>query len=195
VVQQVTPPAADSLGLTEPQGALVAEVTPDSPAERAGIQRGDVILRFGGKPVAEVRDLPRLVAETQVGTEVDVGVLRSGRPATVRVRVGELREERLARAQPQEQEFGLTVQDLTPELAGGLGVPDGQGVAVARVVAGSVADEAGLRQGDVILEVGRKPVKDRDAFQAAMRQRRPGNSLLLLVRRGDTTRYITMQEK
>jgi len=195
VVQQVTPPAADSLGLTEPQGALVAEVTPDSPAERAGIQRGDVILRFGGKPVAEVRDLPRLVAETPVGTEVGVSVLRSGRPATVRVRVGELREERLAHAQPQEQEFGLTVQDLTPELASGLGVPDGQGVAVTLVAPGSVADEAGLRQGDVILEVGRKAVKGRDAFQAAMRQRRPGNSLLLLVRRGDTTRYIAMQEK
>jgi len=66
---------------------------------------------------------------------------------------------------------------------------------VTRVAPGSVADEAGLRQGDVILEVGRKAVKGRDAFQAAMRQRRPGNSLLLLVRRGDTTRYIAMQEK
>jgi serine protease Do len=195
VVQQVTQPAAGPLGLQEPQGALVAEVTPDSPAERAGIQRGDVILQFGGKPVTEVRDLPRLVAETSVGAEAEVAVLRNGKSVMVRVRVGELREQRLAQAHPQEPEFGLTVGDLTPELAKGLGVPNGQGVVVMRVAPGGAADEAGLRQGDVILEVDRSPVKTRDAFQTALRQRREGKSLLLLVRRRDTTRYIAMQNK
>jgi serine protease Do len=113
----------------------------------------------------------------------------------VRVRVGELREQRLAQAHPQEPEFGLTVGDLTPELAKGLGVPNGQGVVVMRVAPGGAADEAGLRQGDVILEVDRSPVKTRDAFQTALRQRREGKSLLLLVRRRDTTRYIAMQNK
>lgn len=195
VVQQVTPEAAESFGLKEPQGALVAEVTPGSPAERAGIRRGDVIVRFGGKPVLEVRDLPRLVAETPVGTEAEVAIQRSGKLAVVRIRVGELQEERLARAHPPRPESGLTVEDLTPELAKGLGVPEGQGVAVARVLPRSPAEDAGLRRGDVILEVDRKPVKDREAFEAAVRRPSGGKSLLFLVRRGETTRYIAMQGK
>jgi serine protease Do len=195
MVQQMTPQAAESLGLRDAQGALVAEVTPDSPAERAGIQRGDVILRFGGKPVMEVRDLPRLVAETPVGTETDVVVQRGGKSTTVRIRVGELREERLARARPKEPEFGLAVQDLPPDLAKGLGVPEGQGVLVARVSPGSLAEDAGLRQGDVILEVDRTPVKTRDAFEIAVRQRSAQKSLLLLVRRRDTTQYVALQGK
>jgi serine protease Do len=195
VIQQVTQPAAESLGLREPHGALVAEVTTDSPAERAGIQRGDVILRFGGKPVTEVRDLPRLVGGTPVGAEVDVAILRNGKPSAVRLRVGELREERLARARTREPGFGLTVQELTPELAKGLGVPGGQGIAVARVEPGSPAEVAGLRQGDVIFEVDRKPVNTREAFEAAMRGRPAEKSLLLLVRRGDATRYIAMKGK
>jgi len=195
MVQQVSPQAAEPLGLKDAQGALVAEVTPDSPAERAGIQRGDVILRFGGKPVMEVRDLPRLVAETPVGTETDAVIQRSGKSTTVHIRVGELREERLARTRSQEPEFGLAVQELTPDLAKGLGVPEGQGVVVARVSPGSLAEDAGLRQGDVILEVDRTPVKTREAFEIAVRQRATGKSLLLLVRRRDTTRYVALQGK
>ncbi len=195
VIQQVTPEAAGSLGLREPQGALVAEVTPESPAGRAGVQRGDVILQFGGKPVTEVRDLPRLVAETPVGAEVAMGILRREKPATVRIRVGELREERVAQARSRASEYGLTVQDITPKLAQGLGVPEGQGVAVAQVMAGSAADEAGLRRGDVILEVDRKPVKTREGFEAAMQERPADKGLLFLVRRGDKTRYLAMQGK
>ncbi len=195
IIQQTPPQTAESFGLKESHGALVTEVTPDSPAERAGIQRGDVILKFGGKPVIEVRDLPRLVAETPVDTEADMVIQRNRKSTTVRIRVGELREERLARVRSQELEFGLAVQELSPDLAKGLGVPEGQGVVVARVSPGSSAEDAGLRQGDVILEVDRTPVKTRDAFERAVRQRSTGKNLLLLVRRRDTTRYIAMQEK
>ncbi len=192
VIQQVSPPVAETLGLKEAQGALVAEVTADSPADRAGILRGDVVLRFGGKPVMEVRDLPRLVADTPVGAEADVAILRNGKPTTVRVRVGELREERLAQALPRDPESGLTVQELTRDLAQGLGVPGGQGVAVSRVTPGSAADEAGLRPGDVILEVDREPVRTREAFEAALRQRSAEKGRLLLVRRRAATRYIVL---
>ncbi|MBI2116714.1 MAG: DegQ family serine endoprotease [candidate division NC10 bacterium] len=195
VIQQVTPPAADALGLRESQGALVSEVMVDSPAEKVGIRRGDVILRFRGKSVTEVRDLPRFVAETPVGAEVELDILRDGKSRTLHLRVGELREERLAQVHPQDPGFGLTVQDLTPELAKGLGVPEGQGVAVTRVAPGSASEEAGIRQGDVILEVNRKSVKTRDAFESVMRQRSGGSSLMFLVRRGDITRYIAMKGK
>ncbi len=194
-IQQVPYQTAESFGLKEPQGALVAEVTPDSPAERAGIQQGDVILKFGGKRVIEVRDLPRLVAETPVGTETDMVIQRNGKSTAVRIRVGELREERLARARSQGPEFGLAVQELSSDLAKGLGVPEGQGVVVARVTPGSPAEDAGLRQGDVILEVDRTAVKTREAFERAVRQRSAEKSLLLLVRRHDTTRYFAMQAK
>ncbi|MBI2455781.1 MAG: PDZ domain-containing protein [candidate division NC10 bacterium] len=193
VIQQVTPPAADALGLRESQGALVSEVMVDSPAEKVGIRRGDVILRFRGKSVTEVRDLPRFVAETHVGAEVELDILRDGKSRTLHLRVGELREKRLAQVHPQDPGFGLTVQDLTPELAKGLGVPEGQGVAVTRVAPGSASEEAGIRQGDVIVEVNRKSVKTRDAFESVMRQRSGGSSLMFLVRRGDITRYIAMK--
>jgi serine protease Do len=195
VVQQVTSSVADSLELKETQGALVSEVLTESPAARAGIRRGDVILRFGGKAVQEVRDLPRMVAETPVGSETEVGIRRDGKPLMVRIRVGELREERLARLHPQDPRFGLTVQDLTPEMAMDLGVPQGRGVAVTGVTPGSAADGAGLRQGDVILEANRKPVKTREEFDTILRQRSGEGSLLFLVRRGDTTRFIAMKGK
>jgi len=193
VVQQVTSSVADSLDLQEGQGALVSEVLAESPAARAGIRRGDVILRFGGKAVLEVRDLPRLVAETPVGSETEVGIQRDGQPLTVRVRVGALREERLARLRPQDSPFGLTVQNLTPEVAKDLGVPEGTGVAVTGVIPGSPADGAGLRRGDVILEANRKPVKTREEFDTVLRQRSGEGSLLFLVRRGDSTRFIAVK--
>lgn len=195
MIQQIPSQTAESFGLKESRGALVAEVTPDSPAERAGIQRGDVILQFGGKPVIEIRDLPRLVAETPVGTETEMVIQHNGKSTTVRIRVGELQEERLARAGSQEPKFGLAVQELSPDLAKDLGVPEGRGVVVARVSPGSLAEDAGLRQGDVILEVDRTAVNTRDAFERAMRQRTEEKNLLLLVRRKDTTRYIAMQAK
>ncbi len=195
VVQQVTSGMTDSLDLQEAQGALVSEVLAESPAERAGIRRGDVILRFGGTPVREVRDLPKLVAETPVGSEAEVGIQRDGKPLAVRIRIGALQEERLARLRPQDPPFGLAVQDITPELARDLGVPEGRGVAVARVTPGSPADEAGLRRGDVLLEANRNPVKSRDEFDTLMRQRSGEGSLLFLVRRGGTTRFIAVNAK
>jgi serine protease Do len=195
VVQQVTASMADSLDLMEAQGALVSEVLAESPAARAGIRRGDVILRFGGKAVQQVRDLPRLVAETPVGSETEVGIQRDGKFMTVRIRIGELREERLARLRPQDPPFGLTVHDLSSEVAKDLGVPEGKGVAVTGVTPGSPADGAGLRRGDVILEANRKPVKTREEFDTVLRQRSGEGRLLFLVRRGDTTRFIALKGK
>ena len=195
VVKQVTSSVAGSPDLPEAQGALVSEVLLDSPAERAGIRPGDVILQFGGRPVREVRDLPRIVAEAQVGSEAEVGIQRDGKAMTLRIRLGELRDDRLARLRPQEAPFGLAVQDLTRELAKDLGVPPGQGIAVARVSPGSSADEAGIRPGDVILEVNRRPVNARDEFEAVLRQQSGGSSLLFLVRRRDSTRFVAMNGK
>jgi serine protease Do len=193
VVQQVTFGMADSLDLQEAQGALVSEVLAESPAGRAGIRRGDVILRFGGKPVRDVRDLPKMVAETPVGSEAEVGIQRDGKPLTVRIWIGALQEERVARLRPQDPPFGLAVQDISPELARDLGVPEGMGVAVTRVTPGSPADEAGLRRGDVILEANREPVGTREELDRLMRRRSGEGSLLFLVRRGGTTRFMAMK--
>ena len=195
VVKQVPSSVAGSPDLMETQGALVSEVLSDSPAGRAGIRPGDVILQFGRRPVREVRDLPRMVAETPVGSEAEVGIQRDGKAMTVRIRLGELRDDRLARLRPQEAPFGLAVQDLSRELAKELGVPPGQGIAVARVSPGSPADEAGIRPGDVILEVNHRPVKARDEFETVLQQQSGESSLLFLVRRRDSTRFIAMKEK
>jgi serine protease Do len=114
---------------------------------------------------------------------------------TVRIRVGELREDRLARLRSQDPPLGLTIDDLTPEVAKDLGVPEGKGVAVIGVTPGGPADAAGLRRGDVILEANRRPVKTREEFELVLRQRAEQGSLLILLRRGDTTRYIAMKGK
>jgi serine protease Do len=195
VVKQVPSSVSGSPDLMETPGALVSEVLSDSPAERAGIRPGDVILQFGGRTVREVRDLPRMVAETPVGSEAEVGIQRDRKAMTVRIRLGELRDERLARLRPPEAPLGLVVQDLTPELAKDLGVPSGPGIAVAHVSPGSPADEAGMRPGDVILEVNRRAVKARDEFETILRQQSGESSLLFLVRRREGTRFIALKAK
>ncbi|HXH14289.1 MAG TPA: Do family serine endopeptidase [Alphaproteobacteria bacterium] len=130
-VQQVTPELAQSLGLERARSALVVEVQPNSPAERAGIQRGDVIVGFKGEEIEQMHELPRVVATTPPGTEVEVRLLRKGQEQTVQVKIGEMPQ------QPQqaaveggtpEGELGLAVQELTPEIARSLGLPSAQGV-------------------------------------------------------------------
>jgi serine protease Do len=195
LIQKVTPEIAESLGLKEPSGALVADVMKDGPAKEAGIQVGDVIVEFDGRPVKESNELPLLVARTAVGKKVSVTVLRGGQTKHLEVTVGELKEEEVAAAGPAEtEELGLTVQNLTPEIAQSLGLdPKTEGVVVSEVEPGSAADEAQLRRGDVILEVNRKPVKSAEAFRKAIRETEKGKSVLLLVRRGDSTVFLALK--
>jgi serine protease Do len=196
LVQKVTPEIADSLGLTESSGALVADVMKDGPAREAGIQVGDVIVEFNGSPVKDSVDLPLLVARTPVGKVVKVKVRRGKTERSIEVKVQQLKDDEVevANAANEGDDLGLTVLDVTPQIAESLGLDAStHAVVVAGVAPGSAADEARLRRGDVILEVNRKAVKDSAAFRAAARGADKGKSLLLLVKRGDSTIFLALK--
>jgi serine protease Do len=194
LIQKVTPEIADSLGLKEAKGALVADVMKDGPAEEAGIKVGDVIVEFDGHNVKDSTELPLLVARTPVGKVAKVKVLREKDTETLSVKIGELKEEGEVVASGKEEGFGLTVQPLTPDIAENLGMSsDAKGVVVSGVEPGSAADDAGMRRGDVILEVNREAVKDVSSYRKALKGTAKGKSVLFLVRRGDNTIFLAMK--
>ncbi len=198
VIQGINEELAEQFELEDKSGALVSKVEPSGPADEAGIRRGDVIVQFNGKPVEEMQRLPRLVAETPVGTEAEVVIVRDGKRKTLDVEIGRFPDSatQLARgpATPEEkaaEAYGLRVQDLTPDVASQLGVEEDAGVVITGVQRGSPAGAAGLRRGDVIVEVDKEEVNDVDALQERLGAADAG--VLLLVRRGENNLYVAMK--
>ena len=196
-IQGITPELAKSLGLKENKGALVAQVVPGSPAEKAGIEQGDVIVGFDGKDVADSKDLPRIVATTPVGKEVSVKLLRDGKVMDRQVKVGEMEEKgaKVSRSPTSNKSLGITVQNLTPEIAKQLGVKKETGVVVTGIEPGSPAEEAGIQTGDVIQQVNRKPVKNVDDFVQKVDTAKNQESLLLLLQRGQNNLFAAVTVK
>ena len=193
LIQKVTPEIAESLGMEKGYGALVANVSKEGPAEKAGIKVGDVITEFDGKEVKDSGDLPIIVARTQVDKKVRMKVLRDKKELVLSVAVGELKDEEIVAAVPEKGELGLTVQRLTPQMAEGLGLEKAEGVVVTAVEAGSVGDEAGIRRGDVVMEVDRKAIRSLDDYKKAVAGARKGRGVLFLVRRGDSTLFLALK--
>jgi len=193
MIQEVTPQIAQALGLKEPQGALIADVTPNSPAEKAGMKRYDVIMEYNGHPIKQMSDLPRLVAMTPVGEKVKVKVWRDGKEKTFTVTIGQLQEEAVAKekAAPAGYDLGIKVTEITPSIAARLGI--GKGVVISRVRPGSLAYEVGLRRGDVILEINKRPIIKLDDYYQAIKRLKPGDSVLFLVKRQEGTLFIPLQ--
>ena len=185
-IQNVTKDLADSLGLSDERGALVADVIASGPAEKAGLKRGDVIMSYDGKNVEESSDLPTLVASTKVGNSVPVEVSRKGKTQTIEVTVGKLAEERQAKASPVDKsQWGLALRDLRPQERAQAGLKDDEGVLVSGVQPGSPAAEARLEAGDVILEVNQTPVGSTDTLKQEVDKAKEGKPLLLLLRRAN----------
>src|SRR5689334_10916377 len=193
LIQKVTPEIAESLGMDKNSGALVANVSKDGPADKAGVKVGDVIVEFDGKEVKDSGDLPILVARTAVDKKAQLKVLRDKKEVTLTVAVGELKDEEVVATAPEKGELGLTVQRLTPQMAESLGLEKSEGVVVTAVEPGSAADEAGIRRGDIILEVDRKTVRNLDEYKKAIAGARKGRGVLFLVRRGDNTLFLALK--
>ena len=196
-IQGITPELAKSLGLKENRGALVAQVVPGSPAEKAGIEQGDVIVGFDGKDVADSKDLPRIVATTPFGKDVSVKLLRDGKVMDRQVKVGEMEEKgaKVSRSPASNKSLGITVQNLTPEIAKQLGVKKETGVVVTGIEPGSPAEEAGIQTGDVIQQVNRKPVKNVDDFAQKVDAAKNQESILLLLQRGQNNFFAAVTVK
>ena len=193
LIQKVTPEIGESLGMDKSYGALVANVSKDGPAEKAGVKVGDVIVEFDGKEVKDSADLPIIVARTPVDKKVRMKVLRDKKEMFLNVAVGELKDEEVVATAPEKGELGLTVQRLTPQMAESLGVEKVEGVVVAAVEPASAADEAGIRRGDIIVEVDRKAVRSVEDYKKAVAGARKGRGVLFLVRRGESTLFLALK--
>ncbi|HYJ15730.1 MAG TPA: DegQ family serine endoprotease [Candidatus Limnocylindria bacterium] len=193
LIQKVTPEIADSLGLEKAQGALVANVSKDGPADKAGVKVGDVIVEFDGKEVKDSGDLPIIVARTQIDKKVRMKVVRDKKEMVLGVAVGELKDEEVVAAAPEKGELGLTVQRLTPQMAESLGLEKSEGVVVSAVEPGSAADDAGIRRGDVLMEIDRRPIRNLDEYRKTVAAIKKGRGVLFLVRRGESTLFLALK--
>jgi len=197
MIQKITPELKDKLGLENEKGALVADVSSGGPAEKAGIQRGDVVVSFDGKKIDEMKDLPYIVASTPIGKTVSVEVIRKGRKRLFDVKIGELKEERKDVEEEgksgTEERLGLKVEELTPQLAKDLGLAETEGLVIVQVDGNSPAAEAGLRPGDIILELDQHVAKDPADFLKRIERYKEGDTLLFLIKRGDSTLYVTVK--
>jgi serine protease Do len=193
-IQPITRDLARAMELENTHGALVAEVVPGSPADAGDLQAGDVIESFNGIPVKESHDLPLLVAGSPVGRDAEIVIRRDGRAKTLTARIAELDSEsnNPAHAAPDKRtEWGLQLQELTPQAALKLGIKGDKGVLVADVKPDSPADRAGLRQGDVILAVNRVSVVSVGETVSAIRANSK-DTLLLTVKRGESQLFVAL---
>lgn len=200
-IQDLTPALARQFGLDEAKGALVGGVSPKSPAEKAGFKSGDVIVEFNGKPVRDSRYLKLQVAQTRPGTTVPVKVERDGKSTTLKLTVKELPGTELASNTTPDQDKesnaaleGVAVADLDPAARRELQMPAGTaGAVISQVDPQSAAYEAGLREGDVILEINRKPVKSADDAVQLTENAKEKRTLLRVWSKGGT-RYVVVDE-
>jgi serine protease Do len=197
-IQPVTPEIADSLGLKKTAGALVAEPQADGPAAKAGIEAGDVITAVNGNPVNDARDLAKKIGGIAPGTSIKLGILNKGSEKTVTLTLGELPNQREARASqsPEREAPGSDVGrlGLTLAPAGTVGGSGGQGVVVTGVDAGGVAAELGFKTGDVILDVAGKVVTNpADVRKALADARGEGkHNVLMRVKSGEATKFVAL---
>jgi serine protease Do len=197
-IGEVTKDVAESLGLSKAQGALVQRVEPDSPAEKGGLEAGDIILKFGGVPIDKSSDLPRIVGNTKPGTHSTLTIWRKGAMRELKLTVAEMEADKTSKnddkKQKQEQSanaLGLVVGNLNSIQRKDLNIDTGV------VVEGSegVAARAGLRPGDIILQINNTDVKDAKQFNALVSKLDPKTAVVLLVRRGDSSQFVVLKRK
>jgi len=195
LIQDVTKELAESFGMSQPHGALVAKVLPDSPAKAAGIRVGDVIVSFNGKDIQESATLPPIVGSTKVGKDIPVGIIRDRKQMQVKVTLGELPEEGPAPAASKSSvektsRLGVSVTDLNDDQKQELEL-DG-GVLVQQVVEGA-ASRAGISKGDVILSINNEPVRSASQFQKLVDALPAGKSVAVLVQREGNPTFLAIR--
>ncbi len=194
VIQSLTPELAESFGLDQTQGILVSQVSDESPAERAGLQQGDLIVEYQGEPVKDVGNFRNKVSLTEPGSIASVTVLRNGKRKLLQIEIGQLSKADVSKNESTQRsdEIGLVVQTLTPKLAEQFNGKAGEGVVVSEVRPGSIAAMAGIKPGSIILQVNRQSVADAESFAKQVKQGADKRHVLLLVRTEGMQRFVAL---
>ncbi len=195
MIQSLTPELAESFGLKQSQGILVAQVMEDSPAAKAGLKQGDLIVGYKGKAVSDIGSFRNDVSLTPPDTKTKLRIVRNGQEREIGVVIGRLTDEdQLALGNTQSaDDLGLSVQTLTQDLAAQFGVQPGEGVVVTGVAPGSIAAMAGIEPGTVILQVNRKSVKSAAEFKRFVSESGGDKRILLLISKGGMSRFVVLQ--
>jgi serine protease Do len=196
-LQDLNPELMKSFNVEEKEGALISQVFEGSPAENAALKVGDIVVEIDGKKIKNGQDVVREVLKKKVGQKIELDVIREGKRIKVEVTTTEMPPEAGERKAPSvnKEWFGLQVTTVTPDIAKELGLPKAEGVVIGNVEAGSAGQDAGLRKGDVILEVNRQRIKDENDYRNAMEKIKPEQGALLLVSREGSTFFISLMEK
>jgi serine protease Do len=194
IVQTVTPELADTFGLDEKKGALVADIDGDGPAYKAGIEKGDIILAFDGKEIAQMDELPLIVAQTPVGKNVAVELLRNGKKITKKVNLGELKDEEVPESPVVKTggELGMEVNEINIELTQKCRIVEEKGVVVTYVDPDSPAERAGMRPCDIIIEINREPVANLKEYNMAIQEARKSDKILFWLKRGRNSQFVVV---
>ena len=188
IIQPVTQEIAESMGHESTDGALISDISPGSPAEKAGLRRGDLVVKFDGEPIKEFTSLSKLVGMKAPGASSEITILRDGKREEISVVLGKMPDDEA----PAESRRGedIELSDITPDIAARFGVEDKAGVLVTNVNRGSSAWEAGFRSGDVIMEVNKNPVANLGDYNRIISGLKPGKQYLFLVKKRKNTIYI-----
>lgn len=194
-VQDVTEDIAKNLKLKEAKGALINDVFEGDPADKAGLKAGDIIIEINGKKIKNTREVLRIVALLSVGKKIEIKVLRDEKEKVFQIVIAERKERKeLADAGKIKEYFGMTAQEITPEIAEHLGLSDTKGVIVSHVKEGSPADNAGIKSGDIILQANRVKVSSIKDYLRGISRKGAKDSCLLLIKRGKVSFFVVIRK-
>lgn len=195
-IQNMDESLAEQFGVEVTEGVLISDVQDNSPAKEAGFERGDILIGYDNKEISDVNRLRSIVAQTEVDKKVEVKVLRKGMEKILTVKIGEQPSDLFASAKSSiDKDLGMSVQNLTEELAGSMGYEGENGVVVSSVEPGSPASQADVKEGDLIKEVNRQRINNVKEFREALKGIDKGKDNLLLLRRGMHTRFVIIKSK
>ncbi|MDR2349306.1 MAG: DegQ family serine endoprotease [Deltaproteobacteria bacterium] len=193
-IQEVTSELAKAFGLAEPKGALIGTIQPGTPAEEAGFRHGDVVLVFDGKPIKHFSELSSFVADTAVGKVCDVVVWRDNKEQTIKVKIGLLPDsgQNMTSGGSTPQDLGISVREITPDIARSLGIDPPMGLLVENVVADSPAAQAGISPKDIIIEIDRVRVNTIADYQRVLREHDKKSPFIFFLKRGEGNIFVTV---
>ena len=193
-IQDVTEDIAETLKMKDKKGALVGNVFEGDPADKAGIKAGDIIIEIDGKEIQDTHELMRIVAALIVGEKVKLKVLRDGEEKVFQITAGERKDEKLLAGKSNTGEYyGMIVQEITPDMAKHFGLPEKSGIIITQIREGSPADDAGLKVQDIILQINKVKIDSMQGFTKEISGKHHEKPILLLIKRGESTFFVTLK--